>query len=427
MEKVGSGSVMQMDARVFRCVLVVSLTGFLAGFDSIVISGINLPVRQLWGISDWFHGTFIVSIALWGSVAGALVGGYPTQRWGRKKALLLTGILFLIASLGSALSVSPYMFSAFRFIGGLASGIGSIAAPIYIAEVSNAKDRGKLGILFQINLVSGILLAYISNYVLAGVGDSADWRLMAGATGMIALVYTVLAMGIIESPRWYSGAIAKSRAAMSVTPNAMGLFSGKYTKILLVVLLMVFFNQFSGISFVLFYGPHVLERAGLGTSQSLLGGVSIGVVNLIATCIGMYFIDRVGRKQLMYAGSVGYILSLGLMALAFREGWDAAAILIFMLGFIFSHAIGQGAVIWVFMAEIFPTSVRAFGQAWGSGMLNVFAGLTTLMGPVLIGRFETWTIFAGFASLMVLQLLFVALLMPETRGATLEELENRLP
>lgn len=417
------GTTLNIRSRTFRCVLIVSLTGFLSGFDSIVISGINLSVRELWGMSDWFHGTFIVSIALWGAVAGALTGGYPTERWGRKAALLLTGVLFVVASLGTALSVSPYMFSVFRFMGGLAAGIGAIAAPIYIAEISDAKDRGRLGILFQLNLVGGILMAYISNYTLAGIGGSGDWRFMAGMTGVIALIYISMATGIPESPRW----LVRSEVILEQHKKGQGtgLFSGKYSRILLITLLMVFFNQFSGISFVLFYSPQILNQAGLGTSQSLLGGVSIGIVNLLATGIGMYFIDRVGRKQLMYAGSIGYILSLSMIALGFYAGWSAWFVLIFMLVFICSHAIGQGAVIWVFIAEIFPTPVRAFGQAWGSGMLNVFAGLITLLGTVLISQFLTWTIFAGFASLMVLQLLFVAFFMPETKGVSLEALENQ--
>ena len=418
-----TGTTLSMDRRTFRHVLIVSLIGLLSGFDSIVISGINLSVRQLWATSDWFHGTFIVSIALWGAVTGALIGGYPAERWGRKVALLLTGALFVIASLGTALSISPYMFSAFRFIGGLAAGIGAIAAPTYIAEISDAKDRGKMGILFQINLVSGILLAYISNYALSGLGGSGDWRFMAGATGLIAFIYTLLAAGIPESPRW------SMRAETFVEQNEdyekVGLFSGKYSKVLLITLLMVFFNQFSGISFVLFYAPQILKQAGLEMSQSLLGGVFIGIINLLATVVGMYFIDRVGRRQLMFAGSIGYILGLSMIALGFYAGWSAWFVLLFMLVFICSHGIGQGAVIWVFVAEIFPTKVRAFGQAWGSGMLNVFAGLITLLGAVLINRVETWIIFAGFASLMVLQLLFVTLLMPETKGVSLEKLENQ--
>lgn len=414
---------LDLKSRTFRCVLIVSMTGFLSGFDSIVISGINLSVRQLWVTSDWFHGTFIVSIALWGAVVGALIGGYPTERWGRKVALLLTGALFVLSSVGTALSVSPYMFSIFRFLGGLAAGIGAIAAPTYIAEVSNARDRGKLGILFQFNLVGGILMAYISNYALAGLGGINDWRLMAGATGAIALLYSLLAVGIPESPRWpvRSGPVLEHYEK----PRSAGLFSGKYTKVLLITLLMAFFNQFSGISFVLFYGPQILTQVGLGTSQSLLGGVSIGLVNLLATGVGMYFIDRVGRRQLMFAGSIGYILSLSMIALGFYVGWSAWFVLTFMLLFIFSHAIGQGAVIWVFIAEIFPNKVRAFGQAWGSGMLNVFAGLTTILGTVLINQVSGWIIFAGFASLMVLQLLFVTLLMPETKGVSLEALESQ--
>lgn len=424
MERRYSSVGLNLQSSTLRCVLIVSLTGFLSGFDSIVISGINLSVRQLWATSDWFHGTFIVSIALWGAVVGSLVGGYPTERWGRKAALQLTGALFIIASLGTACSVSPYMFSLFRFLGGLAAGIGAIAAPTYIAEISDAKDRGKLGILFQFNLVGGILMAFISNYVLAGIGGSASWRFMAGATGFIAVIYVIMAAGLPESQRW----LARAQTILKPTEKAQsaGLFSGKYAKVLLLTFLMVFFNQFSGISFVLFYAPQILKQAGLGISQSLLGGVSIGIVNLLATGVGMYFIDRVGRRQLMFAGSIGYILSLSMIALGSYAGWSAWFVLSFILVFICSHAIGQGAVIWVFIAEIFPTRVRAFGQAWGSGMLNVFAGLITLLGTVLINQFSTWIIFAGFASLMVLQLLFVALLMPETKGISLEALENQL-
>ncbi|TLU92482.1 sugar porter family MFS transporter [Dyadobacter sediminis] len=412
-----------MDRRTFRRVLIVSLTGLLSGFDSIVISGINLSVRQIWTTSDWFHGTFIVSIALWGAVAGAWIGGYPTEHWGRKAALLLTGALFITASLGTALSVSPYMFSAFRFIGGLAAGIGAIAAPTYIAEISDAKDRGKMGILFQINLVSGILLAYISNYLLSDLGGSDDWRFMAGATGLIAFIYILLAAGIPESPRWSMR--AKKSVMQKEEYAKAGLFSGKYSRVLLITLLMVFFNQFSGISFVLFYAPQILKQAGLEMSQSLLGGVFIGVVNLLATLAGRYFIDRAGRRQLMLAGSAGYILGLSMIAWGFYAGLSAWFVLSFMLVFICSHAIGQGAVIWVFVAEIFPTRMRAFGQAWGSGLLHVFAGLTTLFGTVLIHRVETWILFAGFDLLMVLQLLFVVLLMPETKGVSLEKLENQ--
>jgi sugar porter (SP) family MFS transporter len=414
-----------MDRGVFQCILIVAFTGFLMGFDSVLISGVNLPVKHLWGTSGWFHGTFIVSISAWGALVGALAGGYPTERFGRKKALLLTGILFTVAATGAALSISPYMFSVFRFIGGLAAGIGSAAAPTYIAEISNVKDRGKLGILFQINIVTGILMAFVSNYLLAGAGSPGqDWRWMISVMVIMAFGYTLLVTSILESPRWIASRNIRNgteQKTASIIVN--GLFSGKYRKALLYAFLIAFFNQFSGISFVLFYAPEILEKAGFGTSQSLLSGVSIGMLNVLATLVGMYLIDRIGRRKLMYVGSVGYIFSLSMIAFGLYAGFPPGFTLVFMLCFILSHAVGQGAVIWVFIAEIFPTQVRAFGQAWGAGWLNGFAALTTLLGSVLMKEFAIATVFALFAVLMVGQLLFTALMMPETKDTSLEELE----
>ncbi|QHT71477.1 sugar porter family MFS transporter [Rhodocytophaga rosea] len=423
-----------MNGKTFRCVLIVSFAGFLFGFDSVLISGANLPIKHLWDISDWFHGTFIISISLWGTVLGALFGGYPTENLGRKVTLIAVGVMFTISALGTALAISPYMFSCFRFIGGLAAGIGSIAAPSYISETSHATHRGKLGMLFQLNIVTGILLAYLSNYTFTGI-DSADsdWRWMLGIMVVPAFLYTLLLFTIDESPRWLM--LKRKDEALknldlvknedSTLANA-GLFSGKYTKALVLSFLIAFFNQFSGISFILFYAPEILEKAGYGTAQSLLSAVSIGVVNLVFTLVGISLIDRIGRKKLMYVGSVGYIISLTMVACGFYYGLPAGFTLIFVLLFIVSHAVGQGAVIWVFIAEIFPTQIRAFGQAWGSGLLNSFAAMITLFGAVFINEFAPWIIFASFALLMVLQLLFTAFIMPETKGVSLEELETKL-
>ncbi len=421
------------DDKVRRYVLIVSLAGFLCGFDSLLISGANLDIKQAWQLSDWFHGTFIISIALWGTVIGALAGGYPTDKLGRKKTLIWVGMAFILSGIGTSLAPSPYIFSFFRFFGGIAAGIGSIAAPTYIAEISQAKHRGKLGMLFQLNLVTGILIAFLSNYALKGVGGEAnDWRWMVGVVIVPALLFTVLLRNITESPRWL---LLKSQRLAKVNPvfprpqkpkDYARLFSGKYSRILLISFLMVFFNQFSGISFILFYAPEILEKAGFGTNESLLGSVSIGVVNLVFTIVGIYLIDTIGRKKLMYIGSIGYIISLTMIAAAFYFGLPAGFALIFILAFIVSHSVGQGAIIWVYIAEIFPTPVRAFGQAWSAGLLNGFAALITLFGAVLINKFSPPALFVSFAVLMVLQLLFTVFMMPETRGVTLESLESKL-
>lgn len=430
--------------------MIASFTGFLFGFDGVVISGVNLPLKNLWQTSDWYHGMFIISVSLWGMLIGSLCGGFPTEKLGRKTTMILVGVLFTVSALGTAVAFSPGVFSFFRFIGGFAAGVGSIVAPTYIAEISSAENRGKLGMLFQLNLVLGILTAFVSNYLLVGVGDENDWRLMLGIMAIPSLVYTLLLFTLYESPRWLIQknkdrtkaleilhAIASEKEVDELLAtfqrqenrengNFSSLFSKKYRRVLLLSFLMAFFNQFSGISFILFYAPEILEKAGFATAESLLGSVSIGLVNLIATLIGIYFIDRLGRKQLMYIGSVGYIISLSMIAYCFYHDLSAGFTLVFMLMFIVAHAVGQGAVIWVFIAEIFPNAVRSFGQSWGSGLLNGFAALITLFGAVLIRMFPSWTIFSGFAMIMVLQLLFTWFLMPETKAMALEELEKKL-
>ncbi|MBT1685579.1 sugar porter family MFS transporter [Dawidia soli] len=431
------------------CVLIVSITGFLFGFDSVIISGINLPLKQLWHTSDWFHGTFIISMVLWGSVTGSLLGGYPTEKLGRKKTLILVGGLFVASALGTALAVNPYMFSFFRFVGGLGAGIGSIAAPTYISEVADPRHRGRMGMLFQLNLVLGILLAFLSNYFFAISFGAGNWRWMLGIMVVPYSLFTLLLFSISESPRWLILRKGDTATALRVLDristreeadrllhaihmeepsrvHAERLFSRKYTRVLVLSFLMSFFNQFSGISFILFYAPEVLAKAGSGMAQSLLSSVAIGVVNVVFTLVGIYLIDRIGRRRLMYVGSLGYIISLTMVAYGFYIGAPAVFMLVFMLLFITSHAVGQGAVIFVYMSEIFPTAVRAYGQAWGMGVLNGLAALITLLGAILINAFQSWMIFGGFAFLMVLQLLFTAFIMPETKGVSLEELEETL-
>ena len=375
------------------------------------------------------------------------------DRWGRKPTLLLIGILFTVSAIGSALAWDPYSFSFFRFIGGVGVGASSVAAPAYISEISTAKNRGRLVALYQFNLVFGILIAFLSNYFLSGVAGAWDWRLMLGVEALPALVYTWMVVAVPESPRWLAAkkgdriaalavlqdlcddpleaqstldAICKDADATAAKP-AVPLFSQTFRFPLLLAFLLAMFNQLSGINFILYYAPEILENAGFASSESLLSSVSLGGINLLFTFVGLYFIDRIGRKKLMYIGSVGYILSLCMVSYAFYVGASPMFTLTFILMFIASHAMGQGAVIWVFISEIFPNAVRGAGQSWGTGTHWVFAALITLLGPVVMESFpEGWPIFVFFAACMVLQLLFTHWIMPETKGKSLEELQHEL-
>jgi len=426
--------------------LVVGAAGFLFGFDTVVISGANLPLKNLWQLSNINHGTFIMSMALWGTVVGAVFAGYPTNRLGRKSTLMWIGVFYSISALGSALANDPYIFSFFRFIGGLGVGASSIAAPVYISEISSAKNRGRLGTIYQFNIVLGVLVAFISNYFLEGFGGENDWRWMLGIECLPAIVYTLLILGVPESPRWlllYRGkrdqalkilkftvseeeskAILKSvhEDSGNETVKSESLLNGKHNKALWITFLIAFFNQMSGINFILYYAPEILEKAGYASSESLLSSISVGIVNLIFTLLGMSLIDRFGRKKLMYIGSIGYIISLCMVSFAFYIDAPALFKLIFILTFIASHAVGQGAVIWVFISEMFPNSVRAFGQSWGCGVHWVMAALVTLTGSVLIASVKPYLIFLLFTFFMILQLLFTHYLMPETKNKALEEI-----
>ncbi|MCK5440708.1 MAG: sugar porter family MFS transporter [Maribacter sp.] len=444
-----------MNSKLFKISLTAALSGFLFGFDTVVISGANLPIKELWDTSPWFHGTFIMSMALWGTVIGSLLGGIPCDRFGRKKTLFWIGILYAVSALGSSLATDPYMFSFFRFIGGLGVGASSVAAPIYISEISSPENRGKLGALYQFNLVLGILIAFISNYLLQGFGGNNDWRWMLGVEAIPALLYTVMVIKIPNSPRWLAikkgddeGALATLKLLYTdqeandklqdikvhnpTSEVKEKLFSGNYKTPLILAFLIAFFNQLSGINFVLYYAPEILERAGLAAQESLFSSIAIGIINLIFTFVGVWLIDRLGRKQLMKIGSVGYIISLSMVGWCFFTGASSVLLLTFILIFIASHAIGQGAVIWVFISEIFPNRVRAFGQSWGTGTHWVFAAIITLITPIFLdadkGIFKDnpWPIFVFFAGMMVLQLLFVLFMMPETKGISLEELSDKL-
>jgi sugar porter (SP) family MFS transporter len=439
-----------------RISLAAALAGFIFGFDTVVISGANLPIKQLWHTSPWFHGFFIMSMALWGTVVGAIFGGIPTQRLGRKKVLIWVGILFSLSSIGSALAYDPYTFSLFRFIGGIGIGVSSVAAPTYISEIATSSKRGRLVALYQFNIVFGILVAFLSNYLLKGVGGVNDWRWMLGIMAVPSLIYSAFVSGVPESPRWLittRNDIEGSKKVLfalgigdvdtevntiveSYNHEAKGgrtsIFSRKYSRIVWLAFFVAFFNQWSGINFILYYAPEILERSGLAAKESLFNSIAIGGINLLFTFVGLYLIDRIGRRTLLLVGSLGYIISLSMVAWCFYTHANSSLLMFFLLFFIASHSIGQGAVIWVFISEIFPNKIRAFGQSFGASTHWVFAALITLITPVFLDkengifRDNPWPIFAFFAFMMFLQLIWVVTKVPETKGKSLEQIEHLL-
>lgn len=427
--------------------LTAALAGFLFGFDTVVISGADQKLQSLWDSSDAFHGFVVMAMALWGTVVGSLFGSIPTRILGRKNTLIWIGIFYTVSALGSALATTPYLFALFRFLGGLGVGASTIAAPAYISEIAPAKDRGRLVGLYQFNIVFGILIAFLSNYLLSDLGENA-WRYMMGVEAIPAIVYTLLTLGIPKSPRWLFlqnkaeeakaiiyQAYAKEDAdsliqdistEQKVVAENESIFKPKYRFILKLAFLIAFFNQFSGINAFLYYAPRIFEEGGLGESTALLSSVGIGLINLIFTLIGINLIDRLGRKTLMYVGSIGYIISLSLIAASFLLSWEGLALPIFLFVFIASHAIGQGAVIWVFISEIYPNHLRSAGQSFGTSTHWVLAAIIPSLVPVLFASIGAGVVFAVFAFMMVLQLLFVYFWMPETKGVSLESLAQQL-
>lgn len=435
-----------MSGRITYWSVTVALAGFLFGFDTAVISGADQPLQALWETDDLFHGLFIMSAALWGTVIGALTANWPCERFGRKAVLIGIGVLYLVSALGSALAPDPYSFSFWRFVGGLGVGISSIAAPAYISEIAPPATRGRLVALYQFQLVFGILIAYVSNYVLS-TGLGLDWRWMLGIEALPALAYLLMVVRVPESPRWLllrkNNEAESRRILASIDASAVDrtireirhaeqeftqnrIFSRVYFFPIALAVVLAAFNQLSGINFVIYFAPRVFELAGLDSSLALLSTAGIGLVNLFFTMLGLWLIDLSGRKMLMLIGSIGYIVSLAAVTWAFSIGIGGFIVVIFVFVFIASHAVGQGAVIWVFIAEIFPNNVRTKGQSIGCGTHWVFAALITLLMPYLLGQFDAQTIFGFFTAMMVLQLLFVLFAMPETKGKSLEVLAEHL-
>ena len=442
--------------KLFQSTVVAALAGFIFGFDMVVISGADKPIQELWKTTPLFHGFFIMSMALWGTVIGSVFAGAPTEKYGRKKVLIWLGVMFIASAIGSALAQDPYTFSFFRLIGGIAIGVSSVAAPTYISEISNKNNRGKLVGMYQFNIVFGILIAYLSNYFLAGVGGDNDWRWMLAVLLIPSIIYTLMTLGLPESPRWLFSVkndevLARENLAIVGVENidetmqeisaayeeekaqgSIQLFTKHHSKILSIAFFVAFFNQASGINFLLYYAPRILEEAGFAKNNSLLSSISLGLMNLVFTFVGLWLIDRIGRKTLLIIGSFGYIISLSMVAYGFINHSAPEFMLSFLLLFIAAHAIGQGAVIWVLISEIFPTQIRAKGQAFGASIHWVFAALITLVTPVFLdsesGIFKDnpWPIFAFFTVMMALQLVWILTKVPETKGVSLEELQKKL-
>ena len=529
-----------MDKRIFFWSLTSALAGFLFGFDTVVISGAEETIQSLWNLDATQHG-LAMGIALWGMVLGSFAGGWPTDHFGRKKTLLSIGILYFVSAVWSGMANDVYGFMVARFIGGLGVGISTVAAPLYISEISPPDKRGRLTGMFQFNIVFGILIAFLSNWLIKKYVPVDAWRWMLGVEAIPALIYTLLCFSLPESPRWLIAKRGDREAGIEVlklietditdeqlqskaneieesgggTGEKSSLWSSRLRKPVMLAFLVAFFNQLSGINAVLYFAPRIFKLAGWGSDAALLNSVGIGVTNLLFTFLGLYLIDRLGRRTLLFIGSLGYITSLGLCAWAFysyappfkvantaislssaintlevaqnlpepveadiqrfvaklaeakeqfsqataaepyegspvtipeavdltslkkigetalQEASEASGsggtfVMLCIFAFIASHAIGQGAVIWVFISEIFPNRTRAAGQALGSFTHWIFAATLTTVFPWMISTFAPGHVFAFFCFMMILQLVWVLTMVPETKGVPLEEMQKQL-
>ena len=438
-----------MQSRLFLWSITSALAGFLFGFDTVVISGAEQKIQALWGLSPEMHGVAMAA-ALYGTVVGSLLGGWPTDRLGRRATLLWIGVLYVISALGCAFATGVGSFIAARVVGGLGIGISTVAAPLYISEIAPPAHRGRLAGMFQFNIVFGILVAFASNALLAGIGENA-WRWMLGVAALPSVVYTLMCFGIPESPRWLLGKKRDREAGLAVLQliepdaprerieaeadaimaasseqrSAARFWDARLRVPILLAFLIAFFNQLSGINAILYFAPRIFEMTGLGAQAALLQTVGIGITNLVFTFVGLWLIDRLGRRTLLTIGSYGYIASLGLCAWAFFTQ-HFAIVPACIFAFIAAHAIGQGTVIWVLISEIFPNQYRATGQSLGSATHWVFAALLTTFFPAMVSAFAPGYLFLFFCCMMVLQLIWVKTMVPETRGVPLEEIQRQL-
>ena len=404
--------------RIWFFALVAALGGFLFGFDTIVINGAEQDIQRLWSLSGAMHG-WVVSSALWGTVVGALVGGWIADRIGRKPTLCAVGVLYFVSALWSALAGGPVALMIARLIGGFGVGISTIAAPVYIAEISPAESRGRLTALFQFNIVVGVVAALASNLLLKDVGENA-WRWMLGAECAPALLFFVLTPFLEESPRYL--AMKAGELDTGDERRVSGNFwCRENLKPILLAFFVAFFNQMSGCNAINYFAPRIFQMAGLGRDSAFLSTFGLGFLQAAATFAGLWLIDRIGRRTLLIVGGLGYVVSLFAAAVFFAVGngpWAAACIFLFLA----SHGLGQGTVIWVLISEVFQQRFRAQGQALGASTHWVFAALVALFFPIAAEAVPAWTIFAMFGVMMVFHLLWAWFVVPETKGRSLEDI-----
>ncbi|CAK7014892.1 MAG: D-xylose-proton symporter [Parabacteroides sp.] len=428
----------------FYIAFVASLGGLLFGFDTAVISGAEKAIQQIYGLSDFSHG-FTIAIALFGTIVGALVCSRPVEKYGRLKSLKTVAYLYLISALGSALIVNWYSFLFFRFIGGLAVGASSVVGPMYIAEVSPSHWRGRFVAFFQFNIVFGIVIAYLSNYCISGIPN--DWQWMLGVLAIPALLFGILLNTVPESPRWLvkehrdeqarqslikigetdvDKELAEIEASLSSdTGSNESLFQRKYLKPLLYAFFIATFNQLSGINSILYYAPRIFELSGVFHDSAMMQSIIIGLTNLTFTMIGMVLIDKVGRKNLLYVGSLGMVISLASVTYGFyTNDFSGYYMLVCLMGFIAFFAVSLGAVIWVLISEVFPTAVRSKGQVFGSMTHWVWNAILSWMFPVFLVTGGTYIF--GFFAVAMLFSFFFALKLPETKNKSLEQIQKEL-
>ena len=443
-----------MNPTLLRCSIIAALGGLLFGFDTAVISGTTDHLKRVFDLEGVGLG-FTVASALIGTILGAVFASHPADRIGRRSTLVWIAILYLVSAVGSAAAWDWYSFLAFRWLGGLGVGASSVVAPMYIAEISPPMFRGRLVAITQFNIVLGILVAYMSNFGVALLDFGAvEWRVMFGVEALPAAVFLGLMFLTPRSPRWLvaqgrsaeaarvlemvgaedvGGELREIEDSLAQTAKSADepLFQQRYRRPVSLAIAIATFNQLSGINALMYYAPHIFRMAGAGEDSSLAQAVIVGCTNLVFTMAALLVIDRFGRRKLMVVGSIGYIVSLAATAAAFyRYGTEftdfgSRVVLVSLMVFIASHAFGQGAVIWVYLSEVFPNRVRAKGQALGSFTHWVFAALISWTFPV-IAELSGGHTFAFYASMMVLQLIWALKIMPETKGVPLEEIEKRL-
>ena len=429
-----------------RIALIAALGGFLFGFETAVISGAEKIIEKMWSLNSFLQG-FTVSASLIGTVLGSLIAGVPAKKYGRKKVLLAIAVLYFLAAIGTA-SISAWgLFILFRFAGGIAVGASSVVGPMYISEIAPAHLRGRLAGSFQLNIVAGIFIAYLTNFLFVGLGDEA-WRWMLGIMVIPAALFWILLRSIPESPRWLilNGREAEAIPVMeklneknvpeaikairdSVKEHKEALFQSRYAKPILYAVLLAMFNQLSGINAILYYAPRIFEMAGFSKSDAYLQPVYIGAANLFFTLLAMTVIDKFGRKKLLLIGSVGMIVFLGLTAHAFMTSVAGNSnVLIYLIGFIAFFAFSQGAVIWVFISEIFPNSVRSQGGSLGSFTHWIMAAIISWTFPVIVEGSSKggYYSFIFYSVMMFVQLIFIWRVMPETKGKSLEQIQKDL-